>query len=607
MRQLVGFTIGGVQEFIDQSRTTVDFHNASTLISSLVGEICRQFTPDEVIFPVTGSGQTPPNSLILLLDEVPDFEGLVDAWWKTERERSQRLLSSAGLLLKGAGKIWNRQTAQCPFETFWVATEWPDAEEYHFAYRRLSMRLESCKMMRRFKPSVEKGIKCSRSGQGQALSWDEEGSAKECREYWRKAAEARGALRHRFRAEEPLSGVSVIRRLAEKRRVPSTSDLAARPFRRRLEEKRKELATIEPFAVALGKILAVLESNTGGGPAAVGREDEIEGGWFFKESYDFAKACKEYGLDARNSSLQAKLEPLLTDCRKSLADLIEEARALKSGAIPPPCPYIAILMADGDRVGDLVTSASRAGLQEHRNLSSSLSDLGGWYRLVMEDDQHFEGLHVYSGGDDLLGFAPGGRAVQTLNRCLEGRPEWLAAKLTLSGVVLLLPHTDPLAGAVRECTELLKEQAKSRFGRQCLLVAARRQSSQTTFAALPWTPDESSAVQAFLKMADWMAMPAGEPEALSGRFVSQWSQLAPSLGFAPFEDLFDLAMSLLTRHVRRMGAEHEGALEALLQGAFNRSRHAKEAADPVLPADLLSQYLVTARFLSRLDAVRGGA
>jgi len=67
-----------------------------------------------------------------------------------------------------------------------------------------------------------------------------------------------------------------------------------------------------------------------------------------------------------------------------------------------PYPYVACLVADGDRMGNAIERIHTAG--QHRDFSHALSSFAGQARQIVEQ-QHFGSL-VYAGGDDVLAFLP---------------------------------------------------------------------------------------------------------------------------------------------------------------------------------------------------------
>lgn len=72
----------------------------------------------------------------------------------------------------------------------------------------------------------------------------------------------------------------------------------------------------------------------------------------------------------------------------------------------PPSPYIAILVADGDRIGEAINR--QRSPEDHRRLSAALDGFSRSTRQIVEDTH---GQLIYAGGDDVLAFVPLHRAV----------------------------------------------------------------------------------------------------------------------------------------------------------------------------------------------------
>lgn len=75
---------------------------------------------------------------------------------------------------------------------------------------------------------------------------------------------------------------------------------------------------------------------------------------------------------------------------------------LKEVGVPTPCPYYAILRADGDRMGKAIDAQRDA--PAHQALSVALSEFSAKARQIVEETHR--GELVYAGGDDVLAFVP---------------------------------------------------------------------------------------------------------------------------------------------------------------------------------------------------------
>ncbi|MBF6593300.1 MAG: type III-B CRISPR-associated protein Cas10/Cmr2 [Thermaceae bacterium] len=79
-----------------------------------------------------------------------------------------------------------------------------------------------------------------------------------------------------------------------------------------------------------------------------------------------------------------------------------------------PQPYYAILVADGDKMGDLISQKNSP--EEHQKLSATLDDFAQKAKKIVAEHH---GFLVYSGGDDVLAMLP----VNTAIACAKGLSE----------------------------------------------------------------------------------------------------------------------------------------------------------------------------------------
>jgi len=122
-------------------------------------------------------------------------------------------------------------------------------------------------------------------------------------------------------------------------------------------------------------------------------------------------------------------------------DNIERNLKLLTDEIGEPDPYLAVLIADGDRMGKIISSIDSA--EKHRNFSKKLSEFSSNARRIVERQNN--GCLVYSGGDDVLAFLPVDRCLNAARMLHNNFEELLSnysagAKPTLS-VGIAIGHT----------------------------------------------------------------------------------------------------------------------------------------------------------------------
>jgi CRISPR-associated protein Cmr2 len=162
--------------------------------------------------------------------------------------------------------------------------------------------------------------------------------------------------------------VGVVKRLGEGRKsYASVTRIAADPWVRGLtDDVRKELSA----SAAKIKNLQRVEQET---LKAFPYEGHV---LYLNRHADLAK--------------EAKLQPdELQPIKEILTKLME------------PNPYLAVLVADGDKMGAAISKLEKA--QNHREFSRALAGFASLAKQIVE--QH-HGVLVYAGGDDVLAFLP---------------------------------------------------------------------------------------------------------------------------------------------------------------------------------------------------------
>lgn len=130
--------------------------------------------------------------------------------------------------------------------------------------------------------------------------------------------------------------------------------------------------------------------------------------------------------------------------------------------IPEPQPYLAILVADGDRMGELISRQDDP--DAHRGLSKTLDGFAQAARGIVPK---YGGFMVYSGGDDVLALLPVNQAVA----CAQALSEEFRhqVKGTLSAGVAIVHYREPLSISLQNARDA--EKAAKNGGRNALAVA----------------------------------------------------------------------------------------------------------------------------------------
>lgn len=94
--------------------------------------------------------------------------------------------------------------------------------------------------------------------------------------------------------------------------------------------------------------------------------------------------------------------------------------------MPEPYPYVACIVADGDRMGNTIDGLAGKGLVALRHFSARLSEFAGRAHEIVEREHR--GVLVYAGGDDVLAFV----CVQDALSCARALREAFSTTVSLA-------------------------------------------------------------------------------------------------------------------------------------------------------------------------------
>jgi CRISPR-associated protein Cmr2 len=145
--------------------------------------------------------------------------------------------------------------------------------------------------------------------------------------------------------------------------------------------------------------------------------------------------------------------------------------------ITEPQPYFAILVADGDRMGELISRQDNP--EAHRALSKTLDDFAREARQIV---RKYRGFMVYSGGDDVLAFLPVNQAVACAQDLSEGFRHRVRG--TLSAGVAVVHYREPLSQSLQRARDA--EKAAKDGGRNALAVALHTRGGAPITVVRTW-------------------------------------------------------------------------------------------------------------------------
>lgn len=383
-------TLGPVQEFIAQARRTRDLWYGSHLLSELGRAAARAIVAGgaQLVFPALQKGGRdlspcpsplraegdPPLSIAnKLLAEVPagvdphvlarSTREAVQTFW---RQLAQEVQSRCeGLLAGGTDAAWDEQ-----IDTFLeFAAAWAPLGDYKRARQAVEQAVAARKNLRDFGPW--------RKLRGNVPKSSLDG-ARETVLLHKEERDAELVHKYRIVGDEQLDAVGLVKRAGgePEQFVPvvnvalaSWMELAAREAPQQIEALRKPCADIGLKPVARPDLLCAAAFPFDASVLLRSRWESV---------------FKEQGLnDDPEKWGKQHVSPLL--------DVLGE-----------PYPYVACLVADGDRVGRAIDTLGAA--DDHRAFSKSLAGFANDARRIVEQERR--GSLVYAGGDDVLAFLP---------------------------------------------------------------------------------------------------------------------------------------------------------------------------------------------------------
>lgn len=307
-----------------------------------------------------------------------------------------------------------------------------------------------------------------------------------------------------LRPGEQVCGVTLLKRKGptwlssgSTPRVESTSHFAAIPFLRQFHDRQ---AT---WGDAWENFVAAVKSS-GGELASLPRAELLPVVGHYDAHLLYPTRLHDIAwpgrtLDARERDVMAPQDVL--DAHADLMRALREARkSLQPEDIGPPAPspYYAVLMADGDRIGEtLRRAASREDLKE---------GIGKLDRFCQQTPTIIqlrrlpsgllpEGQCIYAGGDDVLAFLPVDTALEVAHALHEAfKKEWgdAAEAPTLSVAIVIAHHLTPLQETLDAARDA-ESKAKQVFKRNAWVVDLRKRGGAPILVGGKWeVPSEDT-------------------------------------------------------------------------------------------------------------------
>ena len=495
-------SIGPVQAFVSQSRRTRDLWGSSFLLAFLTahamrgaeqagGRIAQPVVDGDALYAwVCGDrrGRPPrigtvPNHFVV---EVSGAAGpiakaaeqaLGEAWMTVCRSVWERFVAHACPTGRGTDAIWKRQ-----IESFWDVT-WtagPGNDGARLMARR--------KQWRTHRPPDEPGDKCTVMHDLQEIS-GHVGVAHRARqkEFWMQVGSRLGSLD--LQAGERLCAIALVKRLFPKQEVcgaalgwpvdashwRSTVSIGALPWIREVMEAVPQQAR-EYAQVVSRHVQDVFMER----PPSTGRNVETAGA-FARLDANYLHC--DFVASERRCPLSADATQADRDELGALLKKIYDAETEDGRRLGPPPAFYALLLADGDRMGDLV------GRLDGLSVSRALASFTGKVTGIVEGHH---GVTVYAGGDDVLAMLPAAGALQCANALAESFRAAFAEtgaenQATLSAAVVFVHVRLPLRSVLHEAHHLLDDVAKDGNGRNSLAVGVLKHGGRHAQWVTTWT------------------------------------------------------------------------------------------------------------------------
>jgi len=595
--------LSGIHEFISESRKLVELNYSSKMVCKIMYNLVmalkdgsdavdetmhgparriqeRIDVTDFIIPPDVddvdedSKGHGYPNQLLFAFTGNPDgietkLNEIVQTYFKRKGEESLK---------------WAQQFT--PHADVWK-TQWADALPLFFEYgaldendfpschRKLQKRLIARKFNREFRqwPAGKPIQKCIQCGRRENAGPTEDDGAN--RAFWKEQVEdyvKKGWLK----ANERLCPVCLGKRILalkddDKQPIPTTTFIAAYPFLEGLpgwiQGKRSTLW--QGFLSEVKSINECLEPNFPDKFKELPNESlsclvqpkyKNNAQWFYEDFYssrnfEEAARCTPEDLSNRLESGKKALHEFLALKQSSAAGLPTEPIS--------PSKYLALIEYDGDQMGQKRASLFLDRLKSVSNCISALSKAD----IPCIVARH-NGFLIYSGGEDVLAFAPMSKAlaaVTEVNNTFASRLNTTGQiSFTGSGSITFFPYDFPLQLALQISGQNLA-RAKEEFNRKSLVMGAvLPDSSQIVFNGKWYNKENQPSHELFDLLEDsirWFTRPGKDFAGVSVRISRAclydilstlpvfYDSKTGALMFKTRKGLEDEIVRLLLRHV----------------------------------------------------------
>jgi len=478
--QYLHFTLGPVQGFVSQARRTRDFWAGSFLLSWLTAhamkavqgadgkivmpsvkddDMLKMVCGDEVEKPPTIGSL--PNNFIAKVPEGFNGDIAVKAVQKAWKDLAAAVWKK-DKLPDSCRTLWDSQIDNF-WDMAWVISATDDAGV-----------LAQRKNWRSYMPPESFGDKCTMMGEWQELSGADRPNPKQQTKFWERVNKDKGLD---LRDNERLCAIAYVKRrfvhvwdkLPNHQgwkldiNVPSVSYMAAVRWLEDVMTK-ADAADIQAFHDAA-------------------RDLKVDYGEWSTNIDCINKACGPSKLNERFASLDGRMffeSELEKDEFKSLQQPMRKLR----DSVGVPTPFYAILMMDGDSLGE-----TKAAMGDATALSAALGEFTQQVPKVVKANN---GFLIYAGGDDVLAILP----LEDALPCAAAiRDKYMAifkskkvevGKYSISAAIEYAHMKLPLTMILKDVHNLLDDVAKDGTGRDAVACRVWKPGGQQQTWAAPW-------------------------------------------------------------------------------------------------------------------------
>lgn len=484
-KHLFLLTIGPVQSFIAQARKTQDLFAGSRILSHLIKEGIQQIPnwKEQVIFPILDESdkhQSLPNRFVAIVEK-PEEE-LKQFGVDVENKIRQAFQQQADTTFREA-PMRKHQKPQ-DFDTqierhlniHWVFQPLKE-DDYQKSYQAATALLSSIKNVRPFEQfgngAGEAGRKCNLDGENNALFFGRKKPSLRIKDQKHNSTILNG-----FKTDEKegLSAVSFTKRYYQHQHnesFPSTAEVAIQHDLKQLSSEKKEIFNCFKGLFDKNEVARVCIKILSEGWIKELKLNNISSNEDWNSHFDFQAIFEE--------NLTKKVFPDATQLKLAKILQAKLATSFKTN-------YYALLMFDGDKMGDLL--AKNASLKFHVTFSALLANFAKIARKEVDKC----GQTVYAGGDDFLGFVNIHHLFEVMttlrtlfNKEINDKLE-LDKSLTFSAGIVIAHYKMPLSEVLKTVRKVEKK-AKNEGGRDAFCITAIRHSGEIQEAVFKWGAD----------------------------------------------------------------------------------------------------------------------